>query len=84
MGADYGGETLSSATRHRALKRIHSLCYLFSLDKRLPGPKACFQPIEDEAFQLDTLQRRVAQVVVPTEFKAADLDFGAAKLEISD
>jgi hypothetical protein len=32
--------------------------------------------------QLDAMQRRVAQVVVPTEINAADLQFGAAKVEI--
>ncbi len=32
--------------------------------------------------QLDAMQRRVAQVVVPTEVNAADLQFGAAKVEI--
>jgi hypothetical protein len=32
--------------------------------------------------QLDAMQRRVAQVVVPIEINAADLQFGAAKVEI--
>jgi hypothetical protein len=32
--------------------------------------------------QLDAMQRRVAQVVVPTEINAADLQFGAEKVEI--
>jgi hypothetical protein len=32
--------------------------------------------------QLDAMQRRVAQVVVPTEINAADLQFGAPKVEI--